>query len=183
MDVLELPGHAAGRIASAASGSIPAEVWLRDERIIGAVFVRSRRLSDLLRTEPMLQLHDPISLPSTSVGVVPSAPRHAADHPVPRLVAAEEILAVVLRDRGVPSPRRRHRRQARALLRVGPLRAEGTVHVVPGVDPATLGQPGTLRRFLPLTDAVVIHAADPEHEEPVPVLIVNLRRVTQLEVV
>ena len=73
---------------------------------------------------------------------------------------------------------RLHRRLRRAACLAGPFNITGNVHLAPGVE---IGL-HLLRsqRFLPLTDAYILHAGDPPFEHVVSVAIVNAAHVAKI---
>jgi hypothetical protein len=73
---------------------------------------------------------------------------------------------------------RLHRRLRRAAVTAGPFQVTGNVHLHPGVEVGlhlARSQP-----FLPLTDAYILHNAEPRFEHVVSVAIVNTAHIAQI---
>ena len=74
---------------------------------------------------------------------------------------------------------RLHKRLRRVAISAGPFQVTGNLHMPPGVEVThhllTRGQ-----RFLPLTDAYILHGGEPPFEHVVSVVIVNTAHVTSL---
>jgi hypothetical protein len=74
---------------------------------------------------------------------------------------------------------RLHKRLRRVAITAGPFSVTGNLHLQPGVEVGnhllTRGQ-----RFLPLTEAYLLHQAEPPFEHVVSVLIVNAAHITSL---
>ena len=64
-------------------------------------------------------------------------------------------------------------------LSAGPFSVTGNLHLVPGTDGNEQAAIHS-RRFLPLTDAYILHNGEPPFEHVVSVVIVNTRHITQL---
>ena len=73
---------------------------------------------------------------------------------------------------------RLHRRLRRVAISAGPFSVTGNIHLPPGVEAGF----HLLRthRFLPLTDAYILHNGEPPFEHVVSVVIVNGAHVAQL---
>ena len=73
---------------------------------------------------------------------------------------------------------RLHRRLRRASCVAGPFNITGNVHLAPGVE---IGL-HLLRtqRFIPLTDAYILHSGEPPFEHVVSVALVNTAHVAQI---
>jgi hypothetical protein len=73
---------------------------------------------------------------------------------------------------------RLHRRLRRAAVVAGPFNVTGNVHLAPGGEIS----PHLLRtsRFLPLTDAYLLHAGEPSFEHVVSVVLVNTTHIAQI---
>jgi hypothetical protein len=73
---------------------------------------------------------------------------------------------------------RLHRRLRRAALVAGPFSVTGNVHLAPGME---IGFHLTRTdRFLPLTDAHLLHNGEPPFEHVVSVALVNTAHVAQI---
>jgi hypothetical protein len=74
---------------------------------------------------------------------------------------------------------RLHRKLRRVALRAGPFNVTGNLQHVPGAEP---GPELLLRgpRFLPLTEAYILHNGEPPFEHVVSVVIVNTAHVAPL---
>ena len=74
---------------------------------------------------------------------------------------------------------RLHRKLRRVAISAGPFSITGNLHLAPGgeMDEQLLFRG---RRFLPLTDAYILHNGEPPFEHVVSVVIVNTAHITQL---
>ena len=73
---------------------------------------------------------------------------------------------------------RLHRKLRRVALSAGPFSVTGNLHLSPTAE--TGPDPHEGRRFLPLTDAYILHNGEPPFEHVVSVVIVNTAHITQL---
>lgn len=161
-----------------ASELAPIELYTADQRIVGWIAADGRRVTDLLNEDAELHLWRP------SPGPLESTERPRPQQPGDTtgewdtVVGADVLLAMPPEWRA-SRQLRLHRRLRRVALAVGPFAVTGNLHLHPGVEvtPSLLHGP---QKFLPLTEAYLLHQADPPFEHVVSVVIVNTRHVTQL---
>ena len=176
------PGLSAtqGNVAMAASSEIaPIELYTADSRIVGWIAPNGRRVTDLLTTQDELRLWRPSpgvldgdAMPS----VDPSAlPAEAGEW---ESLATDRVILAMPPEWRASRQLRLHRRLRRAALQAGPFSVTGNVHLAPGVEVSH----HLLRtlRFIPLTDAYILHAGEPPFEHVVSVAIVNAAHVSQI---
>ncbi len=171
--------HGSAAMAVSASAELaPVELYTADARIVGWIAPNGRRVTDLLSTQDELRLWRPSPGPLDDR----SAPIDAAGDPHQNgeweSLATDRVILAMPPEWRASRQLRLHRRLRRAALVAGPFSVTGNVHVAPGVD---IG-PHILRaqRFIPLTDAYILHAGQPPFEHVVSVAIVNSAHVSQL---
>jgi hypothetical protein len=175
-----------GTAASATSGSTavalapdlaPIELYTADSRVVGWIAAGGQRVTDLLNDQAELRLWRP-SPGTTGETETPPEPSDVESGEWQTL-ATERVLLAMPPEWRASRQLRLHRRLRRVALTVGPFSVTGNVHLHPGVEPGPhLLQRG--QRFLPLTDAYLLHRDDPPFEHVVSVVIVNASRVTGL---
>ena len=176
------PGLSAtqGNVAVAASGEIaPIELYTADARIVGWIAPNGRRVTDLLATQDELRLWRPS--PGVLDGdVLPPVDPSAlsGDAGEWESLATDRVILAMPPEWRASRQLRLHRRLRRAALHAGPFSVTGNVHLAPGVE---VGH-HLLRtqRFIPLTDAYILHAGEPPFEHVVSVTIVNTAHVSQI---
>lgn len=173
------PSATLGSVAMAASTEIaPIELYTADARIVGWIAPDGRRVTDLLTTQDEIRLWrpspgaldgdampiDPASLPATG-GAWES-------------LATDRVILAMPPEWRASRQLRLHRRLRRAALHAGPFHVTGNVHLPPGVEVGLhlLRQ----QRFLPLTDAYILHEGEPPFEHVVSVVIVNAAHVSHI---
>jgi hypothetical protein len=176
------PSATQGSAAIALSASTelaPIELYTADARIVGWIAPNGRRVTDLLSTQDELRLWRPSPGPldDRSEPSTEKAGNPTENGEWESLVTDRVILAMPPEWRA-SRQLRLHRRLRRAAVVAGPFSVTGNVHLPPGVD---IG-PHILRsqRFIPLTDAYILHAGEPPFEHVVSVVIVNSAHVAQL---
>lgn len=177
--------HATPMTATSGSSAVavapelaPIELYTADQRIVGWIAAEGRRVTDLLNEQEELHLWRP------SPG-----PLESTDRPHPHdlrdtsgdwdTLAAADVLLAMPPEWRASRQLRLHRRLRRVALAVGPFAVTGNLHLHPGVEVSRSLLQGP-QRFLPLTEAYLLHQADPPFEHVVSVVIVNTRHVTQL---
>lgn len=174
------PSATQGNVAMAASGEIaPIELYTADSRIVGWIAPNGRRVTDLLSTQDELRLWRPS--PGALDGEVMPAIHLAAlpgDAGEWETLATDRVILAMPPEWRASRQLRLHRRLRRAALRAGPFSVTGNVHLAPGVEVSH----HLLRthRFIPLTDAYILHAGEPSFEHVVSVVIVNTAHVGQI---
>jgi hypothetical protein len=174
------PSATQGNAAVAASADIaPIELYTADARIVGWIAPNGRRVTDLLSTQDELRLWRPS--PGSLDGDAPPAldasalPGETGEW---ESLATDRVILAMPPEWRASRQLRLHRRLRRAAIHAGPFNVTGTVHLAPGVEVG----PHLLRshRFIPLTDAYILHDGDPPFEHVVSVAIVNTAHVSQI---
>jgi hypothetical protein len=179
-------GVTAGSAALAVTGRdlAPIELYTADARIVGWISANGQRVTDLLNDQDELRLWHPSPGPIVEpTGAEGANPEPATDDSGEwqSVVTAQLILAMPPEWRAARQLRL-HRKLRRVALSAGPFSVTGNLHLAPTADasnPATL-IPYNGRRFLPLTDAYILHNGEPPFEHVVSVVIVNTAHITQL---
>jgi hypothetical protein len=168
----------AGSTAMALSPDLaPIELYTADARIVGWIAANGRRVTDLLNSQDELRLWQPSPGPIEAPlsGPAPS-PDDSGDWQ--SLLTDQMILAMPPEWRA-SRQLRLHRKLRRVALTAGPFSVTGNLHMAPGNEPG----PDLLVRgphFLPLTEAYILHNAEPPFEHVVSVVIVNTAHVSQM---
>lgn len=177
-----VPAGAGSAAVTLAPDLAPIELYTADSRIVGWIAAHGRRVTDLLNDEDELRLWrpspGPIDAPSEPLTARQAAPTPDESGEWHTLVAAQVILAMPPEWRA-SRQLRLHRKLRRVALSAGPFSVTGNLHVPPGGEPG----PHMLlhgRRFLPLTEAYLLHNGEPPFEHVVSVVIVNTAHVTQI---
>jgi hypothetical protein len=158
---------------AAASDLAPIELYTADSRIVGWIAPNGQRVTDLLSSKDELRLWRPSPGPLDDT-LMPMPDENGEWEALP---TGRVILAMPPEWRA-SRQLRLHRRLRRAALSAGPFHVTGNVHLAPGVE-VGLGLAQSTA-FLPLTDAYILHDADPPFEHVVSVVIVNGSHVSQL---
>jgi hypothetical protein len=186
-----------GTAASATAGSAamalapdlaPIELYTADTRIVGWIAANGRRVTDLLNAQDELRLWQPSPGPIEAPSAVPSSgvPVSAGLHG-PNLddsgewqsLLTERLILAMPPEWRASRQLRLHRKLRRVALSAGPFSVTGNLHITPGAEPGPdLLQHGP--RFLPLTEAYILHNGEPPFEHVVSVVIVNTAHITQL---
>jgi hypothetical protein len=181
-----------GTGASATSGSTamalapdlaPIELYTADSRIVGWIAAHGRRVTDLLNAQAELRLWQPSPGPIE----VPSSAPSSAGQPAPGLdesgewqsLVTDQVILAMPPEWRASRQLRLHRKLRRVALSAGPFSVTGNLHMTPGAEP---GPELLMRgpRFLPLTEAYILHNGEPPFEHVVSVVIINTAHVTQL---
>jgi len=178
------PTATSGSSAIAVSPELaPIELYTADSRIVGWIEANGRRVTDLLNAQDELRLWRPS--PGPLDGALAGTDGAAADENEPdgsgewqSLTTSQLILAMPPEWRA-SRQLRLHRRLRRAALSAGPFNVTGNLHLHPGVEVGSdLVQRGP--RWMPLTEAYLLHTGEPPFEHVVSVVIVNTAYVTQI---
>ena len=173
------PASTQGSVALAASPELaPIELYTADSRIVGWIAPNGKRVTDLLTTQAELRLWRP-SPGALDDRTMPLADEAAlADGGEWESLLTDRVILAMPPEWRASRQLRLHRRLRRAAMTAGPFNVTGNVHLAPGGDVG----PHLLRQgpFLPLTDAYILHSADPPFEHVVSVAIVNTAHVGQL---
>ena len=156
----------------------PIELYTADARVVGWIAANGRRVTDLLNEQDELRLWRPLPGPLDTEPQQLPHPDHTDGAEWHSLLTETMILAMPPEWRA-SRQLRLHKRLRRVALSAGPFQVTGNLHLHPGIEVShhllTRGQ-----RFLPLTDAYILHSGEPPFEHVVSVVIVNTAHVTQL---
>lgn len=174
------PSATQGSAAIAMSPDLaPIELYTAESRIVGWIAPNGQRVTDLLSSQDELRLWRPSpgalddrSMPGPDLSDAPAESGEWESLPTDRVILAMPPEWRASRQL------RLHRRLRRAACLAGPFNVTGNVHLAPGVE---IGL-HLLRtqRFIPLTDAYILHAGDPPFEHVVSVAIVNATHVAKI---
>ena len=174
------PSAAQGNVAVAASDDIaPIELYTADARIVGWIVPNGSRVTDLLTTQDELRLWRPSpgALDGDAMSPIDPAalPGNAGEW---ESLATDRVILAMPPEWRANRQLRLHRRLRRAALHAGPFNITGNIHLAPGVEVGA----HLLRtqRFIPLTDAYILHSGEPPFEHVVSVAIVNAAHVSQI---
>lgn len=156
----------------------PIELYTADARIVGWIAANGQRVTDLLNEQDELRLWQPLPGPIDSEPQPLPRPRDDENAEWQSLLTESMVLAMPPEWRA-SRQLRLHKRLRRVAISAGPFRVTGNLHLHPGVD---IGYHllGRAQRFLPLTDAYILHEGEPPFEHVVSVVIVNTAHVTSL---
>lgn len=174
------PSATQGNVAVAASAEIaPIELYTADARLVGWIAPDGRRVTDLLSTQDELRLWrpSPQALDGEAVAHIDPAalPGDAGEW---ETLATDRVILAMPPEWRASRQLRLHRRLRRAALHAGPFHVTGNIHLAPGVEVGLhlLRQ----HRFIPLTDAHILHEGEPPFEHVVSVAIVNAAHISQI---
>jgi hypothetical protein len=140
---------------------------------------RGTSAADLLNAQDELRLWQPSPGPIEG----PTSARDAAPDPDEggewQSLVTEQVILAMPPEWRASRQLRLHRKLRRVALSAGPFSVTGNLHIVPGAEP---GPELLVRgpRFLPLTEAYILHNGEPPFEHVVSVVIVNTAHVAQL---
>jgi hypothetical protein len=161
----------------------PIELYTADTRIVGWIAANGRRVTDLLNAQDELRLWrpspGPIEAPSNPTSATDPAPNNPDEAGEWQALVTEQLILAMPPEWRASRQLRLHRKLRRVALTAGPFSVTGNLHIVPGTEPG----PDLLTngpRFLPLTEAYLLHNGEPPFEHVVSVVIVNTAHVTQL---
>jgi hypothetical protein len=159
----------------------PIELYTADARIVGWIAANGQRVTDLLNDEDELRLWHPSPGP-----IVAPEGEGAAGEPEPgsdsgewQSVVTEQLILAMPPEWRAARQLRLHRKLRRVALSAGPFSVTGNLHLSPNAEPGDQVLDGS-RRFLPLTDAYILHNGEPPFEHVVSVVIVNTAHITQI---
>jgi hypothetical protein len=183
-----------GGVTSAGSSALslapdlaPIELYTADARVVGWIAANGRRVTDLLNDQAELRLWrpspGPIEAPTGETNGEPTSAR--AVPPVTdgggewQSLMSDQLILAMPPEWRASRQLRLHRKLRRVALEAGPFSVTGNLHMAPGAEP---GPDFLLRcpRFLPLTEAYLLHNGEPAFEHVVSVVIVNTAHITQL---
>jgi hypothetical protein len=161
----------------------PIEIYTADARIVGWIAANGRRVTDLLNEQDELRLWRPSPGPIEAPAAEPTSARQPApstdDAGEWHSLMAEQLILAMPPEWRASRQLRLHRKLRRVALTAGPFSVTGNLHMAPGAEP---GPDLLIRgpRFLPLTEAYLLHNGEPRFEHVVSVVIVNTAHVSQL---
>ena len=175
-------GVAAGSAAVALTGRdlAPIELYTADARIVGWIAANGQRVTDLLNDQDELRLWHPSPGPI----VEPTGAEGADLEPGEETgewqsVVTEQLILAMPPEWRAARQLRLHRKLRRVALSAGPFSVTGNLHLSPNAEPGDQVLDGS-RRFLPLTDAYILHNGEPPFEHVVSVVIINTAHITQI---
>lgn len=163
---------------SLSSDLAPIELYTADTRVVGWIAAEGRRVTDLLNEADRLRLWRPMPGPLEEPGAANgSAPDTSANGEWQELVTEQVILAMPPEWRA-SRQLRLHRKLRRVAVTAGPFSVTGNIHLPLGAE---IGPEYLARRphFMPLTEAYLLHNAEPPFEHVVSVVIVNTSHVSE----
>ena len=174
------PSSTQGSAAVAMAADLaPIELYTAESRIVGWIAPNGQRVTDLLSTQDELRLWRPSpgSLDERTMPPVDGEAVPGANGEWETLATARVIVAMPPEWRA-SRQLRLHRRLRRVAVVAGPFNITGNVHLAPGAEVGLhlVRAP----RFLPLTDAYILHSGEPPFEHVVSVAIVNGAHVAQI---
>jgi hypothetical protein len=160
----------------------PIELYTADARIVGWIAANGRRVTDLLNEQSELRLWrpspGPIDAPSEPPvsGHLPPSTEEAGEW---QSVLADQLILAMPPEWRASRQLRLHRKLRRVALTAGPFSVTGNLHVPPVAE---VGVHLLMRgpRFMPLTEAYLLHNGEPPFEHVVSVVIVNTAHVTHM---
>lgn len=185
-----------GTSAGVASGSAaaiaympelaPIELYTAETRIVGWIEANGLRVTDLLNARDELRLWRPSpgpldgALTEAANGVEPD-PADAERGPGEwQSLTTDQVILAMPPEWRASRQLRLHRRLRRAALTAGPFNVTGNMHLHPGVEigPHLLSRGP---RWMPMTDAYLLHTGEPPFEHVVSVVIVNTAHITNMK--
>lgn len=165
----------------------PIELYTADARIVGWIEANGRRVTDLLNAQNPLRLWRPSpgpldgALTEAVTGTTNPGPgdEAGASGEWQELMTEQVILAMPPEWRA-SRQLRLHKRLRRAALEAGPFNVTGNLHLHPGAD---IGPHLLMRgpRWMPLTEAYLLHNGEPPFEHVVSVVIVNTAHIASMK--
>jgi hypothetical protein len=166
----------------------PIELYTADTRIVGWIAAHGRRVTDLLNESDEIRLWRPSPGPIQEPGQAAAAPMTGPTAKAPptdedagewQSLVTEQVILAMPPEWRASRQLRLHRKLRRVAVSAGPFSVTGNLHLPPGSDVesyiVTRGP-----RFLPMTDAYILHNGEPPFEHVVSVVIVNGAHIRQL---
>jgi hypothetical protein len=154
------------------------ELYTAETRIVGWVSPQGHRMTDLLNERDELRIWRPSPAPFEGRGT-PSAPPDDGSVEWVSLPTQSILLAMPPEWRA-SRQLRLHKRLRRVAMKIGPFDVTGNAHMPPGAGDLQAYLLRTRQRFLPVTDAYILHRDEPAFEHVVSVAIVNVHNLSQL---
>lgn len=157
----------------------PIELYTADARIVGWIAPSGQRVTDLLTTQDELRLWRPSPGPLDETGpVLDTAPGNPDENGEWESIPTARVILAMPPEWRASRQLRLHRRLRRAAVLAGPFSVTGNVHLAPGMEIGL--HLARTDRFLPLTDAHLLHNGEPPFEHVVSVALVNTAHVAQI---
>lgn len=176
------PGHSAVQGTAAvnlANDLAPIELYTADARIVGWIVPQGQRVTDLLSTQDELRLWRPSPGPLDALGpTLDAAPGNPDENGDWESIATARVILAMPPEWRASRQLRLHRRLRRAAVVAGPFSVTGNVHLAPGMEIGL--HLARVDRFLPLTDAHLLHNGEPPFEHVVSVALVNTAHIAQI---
>ncbi len=173
------PSATQGSAAVAMSPDLaPIELYTADARIVGWIAPNGQRVTDLLSSQDELRLWRPSPGAMDDRSMPVPEPGMPGDNGEWESLATDRVILAMPPEWRASRQLRLHRRLRRAACLAGPFNVTGNVHLAPGVEVGL----HLLRsqRFIPLTDAYILHDGEPPFEHVVSVAIVNSAHVAKI---
>ena len=177
------PSATQGSAAIATSTDLaPIELYTADARIVGWIAPNGQRVTDLLASQDELRLWRPSpgplddrSMPGDDTEPTMAIPGDSGEW---ESLSTSRVILAMPPEWRASRQLRLHRRLRRAACVAGPFNITGNIHLAPGVE---IGLHLTrTTRFIPLTDAYILHSGEPPFEHVVSVAIVNTAHLAQI---
>ena len=180
-----------GTTASSAAGSAavtlssdlaPIELYTADTRVVGWIAAEGRRVTDLLNEADRVRLWRPTPGPIEEPGETARAngsQLDTSDNGEWQELVTEQVILAMPPEWRASRQLRLHRKLRRVAMTAGPFSVTGNIHLPLGAE---IGPEYLARRprFMPLTEAYLLHNAEPPFEHVVSVVIVNTAHVSQI---
>ncbi len=173
------PSATQGSAAVAMSPDLaPIELYTADARIVGWIAPNGQRVTDLLSSQDELRLWRPSPGAMDDRSMPVPEPGMPGDNGEWESLATDRVILAMPPEWRASRQLRLHRRLRRAACLAGPFNVTGNIHLAPGVEVGL----HLLRsqRFIPLTDAYILHDGEPPFEHVVSVAIVNSAHVAKI---
>jgi hypothetical protein len=158
----------------------PVELYTADARIVGWIEANGQRVTDLLNAQDEVRLWRPSPGPLDGALTEAAAGRPPQADPGTsgewQTLTTDQVILAMPPEWRASRQLRLHRRLRRAALSAGPFNVTGNLHLPPGgeISPHLLLHGP---RWLPLTEAYLLHTGEPPFEHVVSVVIVNTAHV------
>jgi hypothetical protein len=166
----------------------PIELYTADARIVAWIDPDGHRVTDLLSAKDEIRLWRPSPGPLDALDAPGAEPAEGAEAAEAaeradqggdwQTLPTEVIILAMPPEWRSSRQLRLHRRLRRAAITAGPFSVTGNIHLPPGAEAGW--HLLTRQRFLPLTDAYILHNGEPPFEHVVSVVIVNTAHIVSL---
>jgi len=157
----------------------PIELYTADARVVGWIAADGRRVTDLLNESDQLRLWRPTPGPIDEPGAATGKQPDTSDNGEWQELLTEQVILAMPPEWRASRQLRLHRKLRRVAVKAGPFSVTGNVHLPMGAE---IGPEYLVRRprFMPLTEAYLLHNSEPPFEHVVSVVIVNTSHVAQI---